>query len=89
MCDVATKRVCAMLKSLTALAFVAGVAMAGGPAKADCNVRGEYCDYPAWAANAFTAPRDRVPDWVLRDNQRRIDRDRDRDRERYRSARRR
>jgi hypothetical protein len=34
-------------------------------ARAACNIRGEFCGYPAWAANAFSAPRDRVPDWVL------------------------
>lgn len=34
-------------------------------AQAACNVRGEFCGYPGWAANAFSNPRDRVPDWDL------------------------
>ena len=29
-------------------------------AQAACNVRGEFCGYPAWAANAFFDPFDRV-----------------------------
>lgn len=42
-------------------------ALSAKPAEAACNVRGEFCGYPAWAANAFSHPRDRVPDWVLED----------------------
>ena len=34
-------------------------------AQAACNVRGEFCGYPGWAANAFSNPRDRVPEWDL------------------------
>jgi hypothetical protein len=41
-----------------------------GSASATCNIRGEFCGYPAWAANAFSHPRDRVPNWVLEDNER-------------------
>ena len=42
-----------------------GVIIMSPQAQAACNVRGEFCGYPAWAANAFTAPRDRVPDaWL-------------------------
>jgi hypothetical protein len=42
-----------------------GMAVLSPQAQAACNVRGEFCSYPAWAANAFTAPRDRVPDaWL-------------------------
>jgi hypothetical protein len=82
-----------MSKLLSALALVAGVTMASGSANAVCNIRGEYCDYPAWAANAFTHPFDRVPNWVLRDNARRsagYDRySRHYERYRYRSMRRR
>jgi hypothetical protein len=37
----------------------------GFEAQAACNIRGEFCGYPSWAANAFSQPRDRVPDWVL------------------------
>lgn len=29
-------------------------------AEAACNARGEFCDYPGWASNAF-APDDRTP----------------------------
>ncbi len=44
---------------------VAGIGGMSAQAQAVCNVRGEFCGYPAWAANAFTAPRDRVPDsWL-------------------------
>jgi hypothetical protein len=47
----------------------AGVAIAisslSVPAKAACNIRGEFCGYPSWAANAFSHPFDRVPDaWL-------------------------
>lgn len=52
---------------LLATSVVIATAMLGTSARAVCNVRGEYCGYPAWAANAFTNPRDRVPDRVLRD----------------------
>ncbi|MFM9846584.1 MAG: hypothetical protein ACKVP3_05430 [Hyphomicrobiaceae bacterium] len=42
-----------------------GIVAASSHAQAACNVRGEFCGYPAWAANAFTHPRDRVPDaWL-------------------------
>lgn len=43
---------------------VGSVAMSS-QAQAVCNIRGEFCGYPAWAANAFTHPWDRVPDaWL-------------------------
>jgi hypothetical protein len=32
---------------------------------AACNIRGEFCGNPAWAANAFSNPRDRVPEAAL------------------------
>ncbi len=36
-------------------------------AQAACNVRGEFCGYPAWAANAFSDPFHRVPEaWLER-----------------------
>lgn len=42
-----------------------GIVVMSPQAQAACNVRGEFCGYPAWAANAFTHPRDRVPDaWL-------------------------
>lgn len=44
---------------------------AGTEARAVCNIRGEHCGYPAWAANAFSNRWDRVPDWVLNDLERR------------------
>ena len=34
-------------------------------AEAACNIRGEFCGRPAWAANAFSHPRDRVPEEAL------------------------
>ena len=60
-----------MRNLLLAMTVVIGTAVVSPQAQAVCNVRGEYCSYPAWAANAFTNPRDRVPDWVLRDADRR------------------
>ena len=56
-----------MRNLLLAMTVIVGTAAATAEAQAVCNVRGEYCDYPAWAANAFTNPRDRVPNRVLRD----------------------
>jgi hypothetical protein len=42
-----------------------GILAMGSQAQAACNVRGEFCGYPAWAANAFSHPRDRVPNaWL-------------------------
>jgi hypothetical protein len=32
-------------------------------AEAACNARGEFCGYPTWAANAFSSPEDRVPEY--------------------------
>lgn len=53
--------------------FALGLGLSGMStgAQAACNVRGEFCDHPSWAANAFSHPRDRVPDWVLDDAARR------------------
>jgi len=49
--------------------LLAGVAIGLGSmsfqAQAACNVRGEFCSYPGWAANAFSDPFDRVPEaWL-------------------------
>jgi hypothetical protein len=45
--------------------LTAAIVVASPQAQAACNVRGEFCGYPAWAANAFSHPRDRVPDaWL-------------------------
>ena len=49
--------------------LLAGVAFASAglsfQAEAACNVRGEHCGRPGWAANAFSARADRVPeDWL-------------------------
>jgi hypothetical protein len=45
--------------------LVVGLAAMSFPANAACNVRGEFCGYPGWAANAFSHPRDRVPEeWL-------------------------
>jgi hypothetical protein len=30
-----------------------------------CNARNEFCNYPVWAANAFSHPKSRVPDAAL------------------------
>ena len=32
---------------------------------AACNIRGEFCGRPGWAANAFSNPRDRYPEDAL------------------------
>jgi hypothetical protein len=54
--------------------LLAGVVVASSAmsmkAEAVCNIKGQWCDYPAWAANAFTSPRDRVPDAWLEDRAR-------------------
>ena len=34
-------------------------------ASAACNIRGEFCGRPGWAANAFSNPRDRYPEEAL------------------------
>jgi hypothetical protein len=54
------------MRSVLLLAGVAAaIAVASPRAQAACNIRGEFCGYPAWAANAFSHPRDRVPDaWL-------------------------
>ncbi len=54
------------MRSVLLLAgLAAAIAVASPQAQAACNVRGEFCGYPAWAANAFSHPRDRVPDaWL-------------------------
>ncbi len=45
--------------------LMAGMAVLSPQAQAACNIRGEFCGYPAWAANAFTHPRNRVPEaWL-------------------------
>lgn len=44
--------------SLLAAILVAPTLLAS-PASA-CSLRGQYCGYPTWAANAFEAPRNRV-----------------------------
>lgn len=73
---------------ITGLALGAG--MLGTTAEAACNVRGEFCGYPAWAANAFSNPRDRVPDWWLENppGQRAYREERDNRNKRYRHRRR-
>lgn len=60
-----------MRNLLLASTVLVGTVAVSTQAPAACNVRGEYCSYPAWAANAFTNPRDRVPDSVLQDADRR------------------
>jgi hypothetical protein len=54
------------VRRLLLLPLVAlGIGGMGFEAQAACNIRGEFCGYPSWAANAFSHPRDRVPNWVL------------------------
>ena len=50
-----------MRSPILALVVVAGslAAVSTTPAAA-CSIRGQYCGYPAWAANAFEHPRGRV-----------------------------
>ena len=43
-----------------AVAFVIGGLSNGAQA---CNARGEFCEHPGWAANAFASSDDRVPDY--------------------------
>lgn len=60
------------MKTLAAaLALALGSVASIGTAEAACNVRGQFCGYPSWAANAFSHPKDRVPNWVLDDQHRR------------------
>lgn len=56
----ATMRAARAALTMAAVAAATGlVLLPGGRAQA-CNQRGEFCSYPAWAANAFADPRDRV-----------------------------
>jgi hypothetical protein len=52
------------IAALIALLAVAGISAPGGEARADCNVRGQFCGYPNWASNVF-AGRHRVPESTL------------------------
>jgi hypothetical protein len=49
---------------LAAPLLVAGLIGTSAPADA-CSIRGQWCGYPYWAANAFEAPRDRVQEGAL------------------------
>ena len=51
-----------MRVSILLLGVVMGLGSASVPASA-CNVRGEFCGYPGWAANAFSSDDERVPDY--------------------------
>lgn len=54
-----------MRSVLLIVSLMAGILATSSQAQAVCNVRGEFCGYPAWAANAFAHPRDRVPNaWL-------------------------
>lgn len=59
------------IQTLSLAAVVAAFSFVG-TADAACNVRGQFCGYPSWAANAFSHPRERVPNWVLDDQHRRL-----------------
>jgi hypothetical protein len=45
---------------VVAVALVIGGLSSGAQA---CNARGEFCEHPGWAANAFASSDDRVPDY--------------------------
>ena len=51
-----------MRTSILALSVAMSLGSASVPASA-CNVRGEFCGYPGWAANAFSSDDERVPDY--------------------------
>ena len=51
-----------MRTSILFLGVAIGIGSASVPASA-CNVRGEFCGYPGWAANAFSSDDERVPDY--------------------------
>ena len=51
-----------MRKHLVFTCAFAGLVAASLPASAGCSVRGRYCDYPTWAANAFEGRAARVTD---------------------------
>lgn len=54
-----------MRRLLLLLGVVVASSAMSARADAVCNIKGQWCGYPAWAANAFTAPGDRVPDsWL-------------------------
>jgi hypothetical protein len=61
--------VAAVQAHMTKVVLVLGVAATtlglSTQADAACNIRGEHCGRPAWAANAFSNPRDRVPESAL------------------------
>lgn len=48
--------------SLFVVAAIVGLSSTSFQAAA-CNARGEFCGYPGWAANAFSGPEDRVPEY--------------------------
>ena len=51
--------------SLLLVGVAVGVGGMSASAQAACNIRGEFCGYPSWAANAFSDPFDRVPNaWL-------------------------
>ena len=57
-----------MRTSILFVSVVMALGSASAPASA-CDVRGEYCDYPGWAANAFSgSDDDRVPDYWQGEN---------------------
>lgn len=47
-----------------ATAVILGIGGMTAEAQAGCNARGEFCDFPNWASNAF-AGRKRVPESTL------------------------
>ena len=55
-----------MRKSFLGLLVAAGtVLVVSSDVQAACNIRGEFCGRPGWAANAFSHPFDRYPEEAL------------------------
>ena len=50
----------------TVLAALAVASAAFSPAAQACSVRGRFCSYPFWAANAFEGPPGRVSEGVFK-----------------------
>lgn len=46
--------------TIAAAAALAILMLSGPPAEAACNARGQFCDHPAWASNAFAGKSGRV-----------------------------
>lgn len=45
---------------LLATALALGLVVTSAAPVSACSIRGQFCGYPAWAANAFEHPRNRI-----------------------------